>query len=236
MDHLDVLLVASDPEASIHLIGMLQANGCQVHAVAMDEAAPETLSLEGSEVVLLHLDPEAAGGLAWCRDLRRRRPRARLCVLFETALAGEIAGALELGADAVLCRPVSETVLLAQLTALARHTAGSSSRTVPAVDLVIDLPVRSATLDGRPLPLTDAEFDLLALLGRHAGIVLTRDAISIELRGHPHRDDDRSIDLRVVQLRRKVGDDARRPRIVKAVRGLGYLLAVRPRVLYEIDT
>ncbi len=91
--------------------------------------------------------------------------------------------------------------------------------------LVVDPGRRLASLDGGELELTTAEFDLLWLLARHVGETMEREAIYRELRGIAWAGMDRSIDLRVLRLRKKLGDDAAHPRFIKSVRGVGYLLA-----------
>jgi two-component system response regulator RstA len=106
--------------------------------------------------------------------------------------------------------------------------AGELRRECLAVNgLHVDTSTRQATLDGRDLALTDAEFDLLVVLVQHAGRLVTRDELSHQLRGLPYDGQDRTIDLRVVRLRQKLGDDAKNPRFVRSVRGEGYLLLLR---------
>jgi len=90
---------------------------------------------------------------------------------------------------------------------------------------VVDASSRTVLVSGEPVALTTAEFDLLWLLAKNAGEVLDRDAISLALRGIPHDGLDRTVDLRIARLRKKLGDDARDPVILKSVRGVGYLLA-----------
>ena len=94
-------------------------------------------------------------------------------------------------------------------SALRRHRGGSGGT--------------ARARQGHPVAFADAEFNLCLLLARHAGLVLTRDIISRELRDLPHDNRDRSIDLRVARIRRKLGDDAHAPRFIKSVRGEGYL-------------
>ncbi len=85
---------------------------------------------------------------------------------------------------------------------------------------------RAATLGGNPIPLTSAEFDLLEFMALHAGEILSRDQLCEELRGIPYNGFDRSIDLRVSQLRKKMNDNGRNPRRIKSVRGVGYLFSI----------
>ncbi len=93
--------------------------------------------------------------------------------------------------------------------------------------LLIRKKTREVFLDGRHIPMTDAEYDLLALLAARPGRIVTRDEISQELRGIPHDGLNRAIDLRVARLRRKLADDPQRPRCIRAVRGQGYLITAR---------
>jgi len=92
--------------------------------------------------------------------------------------------------------------------------------------LVIDVAERSVAFRGQPIELTTAEFDLLWLLACHAGQPVLREDIYRELRGIEWNGIDRSIDQRVRRLRRKLGDDAQQPALLKTIRGVGYLLAV----------
>jgi two-component system, OmpR family, response regulator RstA len=93
--------------------------------------------------------------------------------------------------------------------------------------LLVDAGAHTATLDGRDLQLTDAEFDLLQLLTLNAGRLVTREELSRHLRGLPYDGLDRTVDLRVARLRQKLGDDARRPRFIRSIRGEGYLLQLK---------
>ena len=90
----------------------------------------------------------------------------------------------------------------------------------------VDCESRAATLNGLELPLTSYEFSLLRVLAEHAGRVLTREALLDLARGNADEAFDRSIDVRISRLRHKLGDDPKRPRLLKTVRGAGYLLVV----------
>ena len=139
----------------------------------------------------------------------------------------EVAG-LETGADDYLSKPVRPRVLLARIRALLRR--GESSVVSNSVDeittahLVINQSSRTLTVEDATVDVTDAEFALLWLLAEHKGQVLSRDDINKNLRGLEHDGYDRSIDLRVSRLRKKIGDDSKEPKIIKSVRGQGYLL------------
>ena len=170
-------------------------------------------------------------GLDLTRELRADARTRRLPLLMLTA-RGEptdrIVG-LEIGADDYLPKPFEPRELLARVKALLRRAAPE-----PAADdvmrfgrLEIDLGARQASVDGKPCELTGHQFDLLVVLARSAGRVLTRDQIMDALKGHPLEAFDRSIDVHVSRIRAAIEDDPKQPRRVLTVRGAGYVFARR---------
>jgi DNA-binding response OmpR family regulator len=121
-------------------------------------------------------------------------------------------------------------VLLARLRAHLRKAprgdAEPAESRLEIGGLVVDAARRAAELDSQPVELTTAEFDLLWLLAENAGQVLSRNDMYQRLHGMKHDGLDRSIDLRVSRLRKKLGDDPNQPQRIKSVRGVGYILAV----------
>ncbi len=223
MRQVDMTLVVDRTESGESLRAGLEEYGCNVEMVLRILTQPDQSVLEKSPMILLIIDTNSAGALSWCRDLRNAHPEYRICVLFETATELDLVIALEMGADTALVKPVSDRRLAAQLHALGRPLPRFAGRyAVGALEVIEGS--REAKLAGQPLDLTDTEFDLLLLLIRHQGSSLSRDTIKREMRGLPYDSRDRSIDLGMVRLRRKLGDDARRPRFIKTVRGLGYML------------
>jgi DNA-binding response OmpR family regulator len=138
---------------------------------------------------------------------------------------------LELGADDYLGKPFNPRELLARIRAVLRRASGpreGAARPEPPFrsgDLVIDFGAREVTIAGRRVVLTHFEFELLALLARAAGRVLSRQQILDALKGEAYEAFDRSIDVHVSNLRQKIEGDPRAPRLVKTVRGVGYVLA-----------
>jgi DNA-binding response OmpR family regulator len=135
---------------------------------------------------------------------------------------------LEGGADDYIAKPFSSRELLARVRAHARRARG---RVGPAIGrvvagrLIVDPVARAASFDGAQLHLTTYEFDLLRAFAERAGRVLTREQLVDCVRGSADEAFDRSIDVHVSHLRRKLGDDPKNPRIIKTVRGVGYLFA-----------
>ncbi len=170
-------------------------------------------------------------GLNGLEVLQALRKVSSVPVLMLTALGDEadrIAG-LELGADDYLPKTFSSRELLARLRAVLRRsvqTARSNEPAVPAPviigSLVIDPAARRAALDSAPLTLTPVEYDLLLTLARAAGRVKTREQLLLEAAERDFEAFDRSIDVHVSSLRRKLGDDPKAPRFIETVRGAGY--------------
>lgn len=239
MEHRDaprVLLVEDDARLAALVQEYLEREGFAVTLEARGDRAAERIPRERPDVVILDLMLPGLDGLAVCRAVRPAFPGAILMLTARGEEVDEIVG-LEVGADDYLAKPVRPRLLLARLHALLRRRAAPSPEAAPTVPEDGALRVgalevwparREARYQGAPLDLTTAEFDLLALLAGRAGEVVSREELYLALRGIPYDGLDRSMDLRVARIRRKLGDDARQPAIIKSVRGAGYLLAVGP--------
>lgn len=172
-------------------------------------------------------------GLDGFEVLRRIRAKKDTPVLMLTARGDEtdrIVG-LEVGADDYLPKTFSTRELLARLRAvLRRYTRTRESEAeVPAAELVVgplrvSPDTRMAALGDVPLALTPVEFDLLASLAKARGRVKTREALLEEIRDRNYDVFDRSIDVHISALRKKLGDDARNPRFIRTLRSAGYML------------
>ena len=193
--------------------GLEKALSGDFHVVILDVMLPE---MDGFEV------------------LKQLRKESNIPVLMLTALGDEtdrIVG-LEMGADDYLPKTFSTRELLARLRAVVRryyHKADiqiNEEDTVVVGDIRISNSSRSAQLKENPLVLTPIEFDLLASLVKAAGRVLTRDQLLDAVAGRDYEVFDRSIDVHVSSLRRKLGDNPREPMFIKTVRSAGYMFIV----------
>jgi two-component system response regulator CpxR len=174
--------------------------------------------------------------------LRRLRAKSNVPVLMLTGLGEEadrIVG-LEIGADDYLPKTFSTRELLARLRAVIRRsrvTAQQSKEQPEALVTVGDLEMnpeaRLASLAGQALTLTAVEYDLLLSLARSAGRVKTRERLLIEVAERDFEAFDRSIDVHISSLRRKLGDDPKTPRFIQTVRSVGYLM-LKPGVTPEL--
>jgi two-component system OmpR family response regulator/two-component system response regulator RstA len=220
-----IILVEDDLRLAELVSRYLEKNGFRVSATGQGEEAVERVQLENPDLVILDLGLPGLDGFEVCKRLR---PAYRNPILILTARDDDIDHVLglELGADDYVVKPVEPRVLMARIHALLRRSRMQQSRSDQANlhfgRLSISQASRSVTLDGQPLPLSSNEFDLLAHLARHAGEVQSRSALFLELYGREYDGVDRMLDVRISNLRRKLGDSDGSQRI-KTIWGQGYL-------------
>lgn len=215
-----LLLVEDDAALATLVADFLRSNGFEVDSEPRGDAAVDRI-LEGDYgLVLLDLMLPGLGGMEVCRQVRQRGYRGAVVMLTARGDALDEIMGLQIGADDYLTKPVRPQVLLAHVRAVLRRLE-VPARAIDRGRLQLDLARRQVVLDGVALELTTADFELLAVLADAPGVVLSRDDLSLALRGFPWDGLDRSIDLRVSRLRRRLGDDGT---MIKSVRGSGYLL------------
>jgi DNA-binding response OmpR family regulator len=222
-----VLLVEDDRKLADLTREYLTGHGISVTHVADGKVGLEEALRGRFDAVLLDLMLPGMDGLTVCRELRARSDVPILVLTARGEEADRVMG-LELGADDYLAKPFSPRELLARLRAVTRRAKGKAGPPTTAVKvgrLALDPSSRRALLDGRELALTGYEFDLLRALAERAGRVLSREQLMELAKGSAEEAFDRSIDVHVSRLRQKLGDDPKRPGLIKTVRGAGYMLA-----------
>lgn len=219
-----VLIVEDEDNIRDLITYNLLREGYQVSGVASGEAALAAVEADPPGLVLLDLMLPGVDGLAVCRKLKASPATESIPIVMLTAKGEEtdIVTGLELGADDYITKPFSPRVLIARIKAVLRRRAGESS----AEDSPIEIhnlkmhPGRHEVLvDGEPVPLTPTEFRVLDVLARRPGWVCTRRQISDQVHGGPHVVTDRSIDVQIVGLRKKLGPAGK---WIETVRGVGY--------------
>jgi two-component system response regulator CpxR len=223
-----ILLIDDDEKLSRLLRDYLEPFGYQVDT-AFDGRKGLAMALENTyAAVILDVMLPGLNGFDLLRELRRE---SQVPVLMLTALGDEpdrIAG-LEIGADDYLPKTFSTRELLARLRAVIRRSMvtakqrpGDQEAPVSVGGLYIDPGTHVATLDGQALTLTPIEWDILIALARSAGRVKSREQLLLEVAERDFESFDRSIDVHISVLRKKLGDDSKSPRFIETVRGTGY--------------
>lgn len=223
------LLVEDDARLAALVREYLGKHDIEVTVAGDAERGLAVLRRGRFQVALLDVMLPGMDGLELCRRIRAAPDLAALPVIMLTARGDDVDRivGLELGADDYLPKPFNPRELLARIRAVLRRSspgAPAAGRLV-AGHLEIDLDARTATVSGRRVTLTHYEFELLALLARSAGRVLSREQLLDALKGQEHEPFDRSIDVHISRLRAKIEDNPREPRYIRTVRGAGYLLA-----------
>ncbi len=230
-ERISLVYVEDDERLGRLVSDYLRAHDVEVTLVLRgDLALAEILRLR-PHVVLLDLMLPGLDGVTLCRRIRERLDVPILMVTARSEEADRVLG-LEGGADDYVTKPFSSRELLARVRAHVRRARGASGprpSRLTVGDVVIDTETMSAELAGERLSLTTYEFALLRVLAERAGRVLSREQLIELVRGSPDEAFDRSIDVHVSRLRQKLGDDSRQPRLLKTVRGVGYVLTPEPR-------
>lgn len=225
-----LFLVEDDRELASMVADFLSANGFDVSVEHDGTRALNRIQTEPFDVVVLDIGLPGIDGISICRTVRDDFEGP---ILILTARGDEIdeVVALEVGADDYMSKPVRPHALLARLRVHLRRAGQSGTEAtttrISVDDLLIDTTNRSVSIGDNNIDLTTAEFDLLWLLAKNAGKVIPRDELYQELHGVRYDGLDRSIDLRVSRLRKKIGDDPVQPQRIKSVRSVGYLLATQ---------
>ena len=224
-----LLLIDDDLRLTDMVGGYLRHNGFEVDTAGSLAAGRERIKLVSYDALLLDLMLPDGDGLDFTRELRSQ-PRTRRLPLLMLTARGEpmdrIVG-LEIGADDYLPKPFEPRELLARVKALLRRAAPEpgDDEVLTYGRLEVDLGARQARLGGVPCDLTSHQFDLLTVLARSPGRVLSRDQIMDTLKGHPLEAFDRSIDVHISRIRAVIEDDPKTPTRVLTVRGAGYVFA-----------
>jgi DNA-binding response OmpR family regulator len=222
-----VLYVEDDERLASLTAKYLESHGMTVVVVSNGaEAVPQALKLH-PDVVLLDLMLPNVDGLEVCRRLRTRMDTPIIMVTAHGDEPDRVLG-LEGGADDYLTKPFSARELVARIraqTRRARGQLGPKAKLVAVGELHLEPQSMRATMQGKELLLTSYEFSLLRALAERAGQVMTREQLMDLVRGSAEEAFDRSIDVHISHLRQKLGDDPRSPRLLKTVRGVGYMLA-----------
>ncbi len=218
-----VILVIDDDERLNALLGeYLTRFGFRVATETDGARGLRALKSCPPDLVILDVMLPGASGFDVCREIRAASSVPIIMLTARGEVADRIVG-LEMGADDYLPKPFEPRELVARIQSVLRRNGDPvRTRRFESGDLVLDLDRRAVTVAGSPVDLTTMEFELLTVFVRSPGIALSRDRLMDALRGLEWEACDRSIDVLVSRLRRKLRDDSRHPRYIKAIWGIGY--------------
>ena len=219
-----ILVVEDEESFSDPLSYLLRREGYEVAVADDGPAALEEFDRNGADLVLLDLMLPGLPGTEVCRQLR---VRSKVPVIMLTAKDGEIdkVVGLELGADDYVTKPYSSRELVARIRAVLRRGTEpelSGAATVEAGPVRMDVERHVVTVNGEDVPMPLKEFELLEMLLRNAGRVLTRMQLIDRVWGSDYVGDTKTLDVHVKRLRGKLEPDPATPRYLLTVRGLGY--------------
>jgi DNA-binding response OmpR family regulator len=223
------LLVVDDERSLVELLrSYLEAEGFTVLVAYDGISAVDIARAARPDLVVLDVMLPGRDGIDVCRELRRFSDAYVLMLTSKSQEIDKVIG-LSVGADDYLTKPFSPRELVARVKAMLRRPrALATARTEPDVppplhvgDLVVDLARHEVLRRGEPVHLTPREFDLLALLAAHPGMVFTRNQLLHRIWGDEYFDT-RVVDVHIASVRKKLEDDPAHPRYIETVRGVGY--------------
>lgn len=235
-----ILVVDDDPQIRSLLKDYFGENGLRVSVASNGQEMARIMNDEAIDLVVLDLRLADEDGMAIARSLRDRLAIPLVMLTGVRDEADRVMG-LELGADDYVLKPFSPRELLARIRTILRRTKNSVADPVRRREIRayrfgdFELNLRTRRLkrqDGRAVNLTNGEVNLLAALLAAPGRVLTRDQLLEASRVYDNEVYDRTIDIQVLRLRRKIEEDAAQPRYIVTERGVGYLFSAPVEVLY----
>jgi DNA-binding response OmpR family regulator len=222
-----VLYVEDDARLARLTSEYLESHGLEMHIVPRGEQAVADVGKIRPDVVLLDLMLPGIDGFEVCRQIRSRLDVPIIMVTARGEAEDRVRG-LEGGADDYVIKPFQSRELLARIRAQARRgrgEVGPRPEKLVVGALVIDMATREVTMRGAAVSLTTNEMSVLAALAQRAGRVLSRDQLLQIVHGTLDDAFDRSIDVIISRVRGKLEEDPKTPRLVKTIRGEGYMLA-----------
>jgi two-component system phosphate regulon response regulator OmpR len=230
-----ILVVEDDPTIREMIAEYLDGHGYAVAQAESGAAMRRALAVRVPEVVLLDVNLGGEDGLSLARYLREHHDLGIIMVTAAGDVVDRVVG-LEVGADDYVAKPFDPRELLARLKSLLRRLAGraqggkpergarAQARAVEVGSCMLDLSAhRLLDARGAEIALTSMEFDLLRVFTEHPNQVLSRDQLLTHTRNRAWEPFDRSIDIRIARLRKKIEPDPEKPRTIKTIRGAGYL-------------
>jgi DNA-binding response OmpR family regulator len=219
-----ILIIEDEPDLLRGLALNLKAEGYGVLTASRGDAGIEQALRDRPELVLLDIMLPGMNGLDVCRELRRKGFEAPIIMLTAKAEEVDRVVGLEIGADDYVTKPFGIRELLARIRARLRRHSPATAEGLRLGSVEIDLDKHEATRAGQRIELTGKEFDVLRLLARHRGEIVTRDMLLEEVWGYESYPTTRTVDNHILRLRQKLEEDPSNPRYILSIYGEGYKL------------
>jgi two-component system response regulator MtrA len=216
-----ILVVDDDASLAEMLTIVLEGEGFETTVVGDGTSALPALRESSPDLVLLDLMLPGMNGIDVCRAIRAESGVPVVMLTAKTDTVDVVLG-LESGADDYVVKPFKPKELVARIRARLRQFPAEPAEQMQIGDVTIDVPAHQVRRDGRTIPLTPLEFDLLVALARKPRQVFTREVLLEQVWGYRHAADTRLVNVHVQRLRSKVEVDPEHPEVVLTVRGVGY--------------
>ena len=218
-----VLIVEDDQDLAEMLGIVLNGVGIEVNLINRGDEVMDAFKNNPPDVVLLDVMLPGIDGVEICRQIREHSPRVPIIFLSAKDDTLDKIKGLDAGADDYLVKPMEHySELVARVRAQLRRVSKDLIKTLTIADLKIDLVKRTTLRNGKNIPLTPLEFDLLVALAKEPDRVFTRDQLLQEVWDYEHSSDTRLVNVHIQRLRSKIESDPDNPRIIKTIRGAGY--------------
>lgn len=221
------IFIVDDEE---HIIELLKFNfenaGYKVSTASNGIEALNKIKNELPNLILLDLMIPGLDGYDVCKEIRKDRSTQNIPIIMTTAKSEELDKilGLELGADDYITKPFSVRELLARVKAVLRRSNGNkeAETTFNAGNISVDFSKHRVLKDGEKIELTLKEFELLEILVKNRGKVLTREALLDKIWGYEYVGETRTVDVHIRYLRKKIEVDDKNPKLIETIRGIGY--------------
>jgi two-component system response regulator MtrA len=215
-------MVVDDDQDLAEMLGIvLNGAGFEVDLVNSGDQVMTIFDQHEPDLVLLDVMLPGLSGIEVCK-LIRQKSMVPIVMLTAKGDSYDVVNGLEAGADDYVVKPFNPSELVARIKVRLRRSSSESSTPLRIGNILIDQVAHTIIRNGKTIPLTRLEFDLLVALAKEPGRVFTRDALLSEVWGYQHAADTRLVNVHVQRLRAKVEEDADNPQVVLTVRGVGY--------------
>lgn len=217
-----LIMVVDDDQELAEMLGIvLTGAGFEVDLVNSGDQVMNIFDQHEPDLVLLDVMLPGLSGIEVC-TLIREKSMVPIVMLTAKGDSYDVVKGLEAGADDYVIKPFNPSELVARIKVRLRRSGSESLTTLRIENILIDQVAHTIIRNGKTIPLTRLEFDLLVALAKEPGRVFTRDALLSEVWGYQHAADTRLVNVHVQRLRAKVEEDPDNPHVVLTVRGVGY--------------